>query len=232
MIRPAGVKAVNNPLPAADAADPEGLEQARDNVTLTIRTLDRVVSLQDYADFARAFAGIAKATATWTWSGQQRIVLLTVAGSDGATVDRGGTLYDNLRSAITQASEPFVSLQLMSYAPGFFQLSGSVTVLADHNLNDVAAAVETALRNTFSFAQRAFGQPVRYSEVVATIQNVPGVQDVAVSQLFRSDSSPAAAGDLPPADLPAALPRAGGDEIFAAELLTLDPRPLGLTVTQ
>jgi hypothetical protein len=232
MTRPAGVKAVNNPLPAADAADPEGLEQARDNVTLTIRTLDRVVSLQDYADFARAFAGIGKAAVTWTWSGQQRIVLLTVAGVDGATVARGGTLYDNLRSAIAQAAEPFVSLQLLSYSPAYFQLSGSVTVMPDHNQDDVAAAVETVLRETFSFAARAFGQPVRYSEVVAAIQKVPGVQDVSVSQLFRSDASSVKTDSLPPADLPAAMPRAGGDEIFAAELLTLDPRPLGLTVTQ
>jgi hypothetical protein len=232
MTRPAGVKAVNNPLAAADAADPEGLEQARDNVTLTIRTLDRVVSLEDYEDFARAFAGIAKATATWTWSGQQRIVVLTVAGVAGAAVERGATLYDNLRSAIARASEPFVSLQLFSYAPVYFQLSGSVTVMADRNPDDIATAVEAALRNAFSFAKRAFGQPVRYSEVVATIQNVPGVQDVSVSKLFRADSPAAATGGLPPADLPAAMPRAGSEQIFAAELLTLDPRPLGLTVTK
>jgi predicted phage baseplate assembly protein len=232
MTRPAGVKAVNNPLPAADAADPEGLEQARGNVTLTIRTLDRVVSLEDYEDFARAFAGIAKASATWTWSGQQRIVVLTVAGVDGAAVTSGGTLYDHLRGAIARASEPFVSLKLYSYAPVYFQLSGSATVMPDRNPDDVGAAVEAALRNAFSFATRAFGQPVRYSEVVATIQNVPGVQDVVVTQLSRNDSPPATTGNLPPADLPAAMPRAGSDAIFPAELLTLDPRPLGLTVTQ
>jgi hypothetical protein len=105
-------------------------------------------------------------------------------------------------------------------------------VLPDRYPDDVSAAVEAALRHAFSFATRAFGQPVRYSEVVATIQNVPGVQDVSVTQLFRGDSTPAATGGLPPPDLPAAMPRGGSDQIFPAELLTLDPRPLGLTVTQ
>lgn len=227
LARPLGVKAANNPLPATGAADPENLDDARRNATLTIMTLDRVVSLQDYQDFARAFAGIDKALATWTWSGQQRIVLLTVAGANGATVPSDSMLYQNLLDAISRYSEPFVTLVLYSYDPIFFRVGGAVTVDPDYLTDKVKADVETALRTTFSFAARDFGQPVHLSEVIATIQNVPGVLDVDLTELYRSDQTPDLATHIP-----AAVPRPGKDELFAAQLLALDSRPLDLEVTQ
>ena len=49
---PLGVKSVTNPFPATGAADPETLDRARDNAPLTVLTFDRIVSLQDFEDFA------------------------------------------------------------------------------------------------------------------------------------------------------------------------------------
>jgi predicted phage baseplate assembly protein len=227
LTRPLGVKAANNPQAATGAADPEKLDEARRNATLTIMTLGRIVSLQDYQDFARAFAGIDKALATWTWSGQQRIVLLTVAGVNGATVAPDSTLYQNLTDAISLYSEPFVRLLLQPYDPIFFRVGGTVTVDSDYLLDDVRANVEDALRTKFSFSERDFGKPVHLSEVIATIQNVVGVLDVDLAELYRSDLPAELATHIP-----AAVPRPGKDEFFAAQLLTLDSRPLDLEVTQ
>src|SRR5260370_5949273 len=61
--RPLGVKSVINPLPATGGADRERIDQARRNVPLAVLALYRLVSVQDYADFARTFAGIGKASA-------------------------------------------------------------------------------------------------------------------------------------------------------------------------
>ena len=69
LTRPLGVKGAINPMDAEGAADREALDDARQNAPLTVLTLDRAVSLKDYEDFARAFSGIAKALATWTWDG-------------------------------------------------------------------------------------------------------------------------------------------------------------------
>ena len=85
-VRPPGVRAVTNPLAASGAAGAETLEEIRGNAALTILTLDRIVSLQDYEDFARAFAGVAKALATWSWIGSTRGVFVTVGGVDGAAL--------------------------------------------------------------------------------------------------------------------------------------------------
>ncbi len=61
--RPSGVKEVINPVPATGGTDPEGRDQARQNVPFAARTLDRLVGLPDYQDFARTFAGIGRAHA-------------------------------------------------------------------------------------------------------------------------------------------------------------------------
>src|SRR5690606_21274884 len=76
-----GVKGVSNPLAPTGAGDPEKIEDARQNAPLTVLTLDRIVSLQDYEDFTLNFAGIGKARADLMWDGEQRVVYITIASA-------------------------------------------------------------------------------------------------------------------------------------------------------
>jgi predicted phage baseplate assembly protein len=229
--RPLGVRGAINPLPAVNSADPETLEDARQNATLTIRTLGRIVSLEDYEDFARAFAGISKTLATWSWDGERRIVLITVAGTNGepidVTEDQAGTLAGDLLTAIAKSSEPGTKVQLNDYQARFFKIEGTVEVDKRFLLAEVTADIEDTLRGMFGFANRAFGQAVHRSEVIAAIQNVSGVIDVDITSFYRSDK--AKSNEV---HIPAALPQSGGTDFFSAELLMLDPAPLGLTETQ
>ena len=77
LTRPLGVKEATNPLAASGGDDSELLVDARRNAPLTVLTLERAVSLQDYEDFSRAFAGVAKALATWIWDGTRRSLNIT-----------------------------------------------------------------------------------------------------------------------------------------------------------
>jgi hypothetical protein len=225
--RPLGVKAVTNPLAAEGAADPESLRDARGNAPLTLMTLDRAVSLRDYEDFARAFAGIAKALATWSWQGGSRAVFITVAGPNGAEVRSDSDTYADLLAALASAGDPFVPLQLRSYRRALFRIRGRVKVDEDYIADQVMSAVATALRAAFSFEARAFGQPVMLSEAIAIIQSVPGVIAVDVDGFYRTDDPGQPLGPR----LRSALPLAGEHaDLEAAELLTLDPAPLDLGV--
>jgi predicted phage baseplate assembly protein len=226
---PSGVKSAVNPIAPSGAEDPEGLNDARKNATLTILALDRVVSLQDYADYARAFGGFDKTLATWTWNGFQRCIYLTVAGAEGRAIDPKGDLCKNLVTAILANGDPNVPLTVASYQAVYFQLSGSISKDPVFLAADISAAVEAALRDHFSFDNRQFGQGVAYSEVVAVIQDVAGVVAVNVTQLYITGDIPATA---PPSQLSASVPQpgTGTDNAFPAQLLTLDPRPLNLTI--
>lgn len=219
--RPLGLKAVTNPLPPAGAQDGEQLAEARNNATLTIFTLGRVVSLKDYEDFAKAFGGIAKALATWTWSGQRQEVFLTVAGVDGAVVD--GELYDNLLAALQMAGIPGVPMQLVSFEALFFQLVAKVRLLPDYLKEKVGLDIEARLREHFAFSARTFGQPVTSSEVISVIQNTPGVQWLDLDSLFTGEEP------MKVERLAASFPRPGETAPAPAQLLTLDASPLQLT---
>jgi predicted phage baseplate assembly protein len=225
MTRPAGLKSVTNPNAAEAAADPEKLGDARRNATLTILTLERVVSLQDYEDFARAFAGIGKALATWTWNGETRGVFLTVAGTGGAAVPEDSELAGDLLKLIRDAGDPNVPLALASYGQRFFRIAAGLRLDPAFEAEKVLAAVETGLREQFAFEPRAFGQPVALSEAITLMQQVKGVIAVDVNAFYRSDEAEQRATLLP-----AAKPRPGSDAVFPAELLTLDPRPVDLEV--
>jgi predicted phage baseplate assembly protein len=226
MTRPLGVSGVTNPLPATGAENREGREQLQRSAPLTILTLDRIVSLQDYEDYAQSFAGIAKALVTWTWDGQRRGIFVTVAGPKGAAVTEDSQTYKNLLDSMKQAGDPLVPLRVQSYNPAFFLIEARIKIHPDYQDDTVLAAVRTAMRQQFSFEAREFGQAVTRSEVYATIQQVAGVMAVDIDYLYRTDENEPT---LQPV-LSASAPRVGAEEPQAAELLTLDPRPIPLGI--
>jgi predicted phage baseplate assembly protein len=222
LTRPLGLKSAINPQPASGGDDAEPRELASQNAPITVLTLDRVVSLRDYEDFARGYAGIAKSLATWRWDGERRGVFITVAGPDGAAV--ADDVVALLTSAIRAAGDPFVPLRVASYRPATFTTAFKLRFYPEFNKEIVTIAVVNAARSHFGFKARAFGQPVALSELIATLQNVAGVVAVDVDTLHRKDNI-GGSGLLNL--LPAALPQTGSlVATLAAELLTLAVDPI------
>ncbi|MCI0538554.1 MAG: putative baseplate assembly protein [Verrucomicrobiales bacterium] len=226
MTRPLGVKSVVNPLASAGAEDADTLDEARRNAPTTVLTLDRIVSLQDYEDFARSYAGVDKALATWVWMGESRGVFLTIAGPDGAEISQESATYENLLAAIATYGDANVKLVVHSYRQRLFRVKGTIKLDADRLVETVQPQIEQKLREHFSFDAREFGQPVALSEVIAVIHEVEGVSWVDIDALHRSDETPVWS-----AILAAEFPQPGTEELLAAELLTLDPAPLELEVS-
>lgn len=224
--RPLGVSEATNPVPATGGEDAETLARARDNAPLTVLTLARAVSIDDYAHFARAFAGIDKAHALWLPAGPAQGVFLTLAGVDGAELPATGDTLSHLRQALVGYGDPLVPLRLVNYVDARFRCRLAVKVHAAFAPDPVMAGVEAALRGRFGFAQRAFGQAVSVDEVAAVAQAVRGVEAVHVTRLHRHGAPPTVEPRLF-----AALPVASLTSLpQAAELLTLDAAPLELEV--
>jgi hypothetical protein len=224
--RPQGLKSATNPDPATGGADPDTADDARISAPLHVLTLDRVVSLEDYLNYARAFSGIAKALATWTWFGRTRGVFLTVAGADGATFQAGDPTIVNLSKALSSAGNPFVPMLVDSYIPVLFEVAATVRVDSeDYDPTEVLGRVWQALSTGFSFTQRDLGQGVAQSEVIAVIQQTAGVIAVELTAFQRSGNTPVSPL---PAVLRAASPIADVNTTpQAAEMLLLDPASRG-----
>jgi Baseplate J-like protein len=186
--RPLGVKGVNNPLPASGAGDPETMERARVNAPLRVRTLDRIVSREDYEDFAAAFAGIGKSQAVDLWSGEHHFVYLTIAGQDGKPITDSKFL-DNFHDALNKVRDPTQFIQVGTFSQIHFNLTANIAVDNRYVVKDVFASVETALLDTFSFPRRGFGQGVTTAEVVTIIHRIEGVIFVDIDKLYLSGES-------------------------------------------
>lgn len=224
LTRTLGLKGVTNPVAPAGAADPETLDDARDNAPLTVLTFDRIVSLRDFEDYARAFAGVGKAAAVELWDGERRLVHVTVAGADGGEVAEGSDLRDNLIESIDGARHADLPVVLDSFEPLSFNLAAKILVEEDYSAEEVLAAVEARLLDLFSFARRSFAQVVTAGEVTAAMQSVEGVTAVDLDALYRTDSARTLNARL------AAFPaRWSAGAILPAQLLTVNAEGIFLT---
>lgn len=227
--RPLGVTEATNPEAASGGEDAEHEDKARANAPLTVLTLDRAVSILDYRDFARAFAGIAKAHALWIPSGPGRGVFLTVSGEEGAAIVDGSDTYRYLQDSLHRYGDPLMPVRIVSYSDARFVLRLTVKSATDADATLVLSAVETALKMAFGFEARSFGQGVSVDEVAVVAQAVNGVEAIQVVALHRADTPlpafvPRIFAVLPVASL-TALPLAAELLVLDETALTVEPMP-------
>lgn len=219
--RPQGLKSVVNPSPASGAADPASAADARASAPLPTLTIGRVVSLEDYQNYALAFAGIAKALATWTWFGTTRGVFLTVAGENGTVLQPDDPIVTALVQSLQSLGNPYVPLQVASFVPVPFQLTAGVAIdQTNYDPKQVLAQVWQNLVAEFAFDQRQLGQSVVASAIVETIQQTPGVIALQLQALNLS-GQPAAS------PVPAILCASAPAPPQGAQMLLLDAAAQG-----
>jgi hypothetical protein len=217
--RPQGLQSVSNPTPATGGADPASPADARQSAPLPTLTLGRVVTLEDYQNFAMAFAGIGMALATWTWFGATRGVFLTVAGEGGSVLNASDPVVENLSLAIQDYGLPYMPLQIASYVPVLFEISLRVKVDSPtYDPSVVIAQVWQSLTAAFSFGQLAPGEGVPASLIIQLAQSVLGVIAVNLTGLNQSGATATVAN---------ILCAAGPRPPQGAEILILDPASQG-----
>ena len=178
--KPLGVKSVINPLRASGGADKEDADLIRENAPLAVMALDRLVSLQDYSDFTRNFAGIGKVSGRRLSDGTRQFIHLTIAGIDDAPIDPVSDLYRNLSEALEKLGDVSVEVRIESRELIVLVLSANIRLQPDYLWEPVATEVRARLFEKFGFRKRALGQPALLCEIIACIQNVEGVGYVDV----------------------------------------------------
>jgi predicted phage baseplate assembly protein len=233
MQRPAGLAGLINPLPATGAEDPEGRDTARSNAPGTVRAMERIVSIADVADFARAFGGVSKADARLVRAGLDRAVVLTIADTRGGSPGPGDALYDNLDIAIAAArsggdyagQRHGLPIVIAGCRPIALVVSVALILNSDAVADATIADAREAMLAAFGFAARGFGEPASVAEAAAVLHNVSGVRAVRFARFHRGDAAIGVASVVP-----AQTAVRGATNWIAAELLTLDSA--GLTVTE
>ena len=130
-----------------------------------VRTFGRAVSLRDFEDIALMAGEVAKATATWVWTGERRAIHLTVAAQGGAIFSRRRARAAARHAAARARSEPQAAdRQLRAVAVRDRRI--------DHRRRRYVATPCSPRRaprcsRALSFDQRRFAQPVYLSDIFA-----------------------------------------------------------------
>jgi Baseplate J-like protein len=173
-----GLKSVINPKPASGGANAEALTSIRARAPLAVSALDRLVGTIDYADFARLFAGVAKASASRLASPHGQVVQVTVAGEDDIPIEVTSDLYGHLLVALERYGDPYLPIRLLRRELLLIVIAARIRLHPDYLWESVRPRLEAALFERFGFDQRQLGQNAYAAEAIAAMQAVPGVQYV------------------------------------------------------
>lgn len=172
---PLGAQGVINPLAASGGADRDSADDGRANAPMEVMALDRLVSVKDYADFSRSYAGIGKATAAKLSDGRKQLVYVTVAGAGDIPIDPTSDLYTNLIQSLMDFGDPSLPVAVGVRRVKLLVMSMNVAILPDYQWEDVEPCIRAAMLAGFGFTARALGQSAYLSEAVRTIQEIEGV---------------------------------------------------------
>jgi predicted phage baseplate assembly protein len=176
--RPLGVSAVTNPVAGTGGADPDPPELARSNIPLALTALDRLVSVPDYEDFARSYAGIGRAGARRLSDGARQVVHVTVAGVDDSPLLPDNGLLAALHAALAEFGDPQLPVDVAVRELVLLIVALSVKLTPDAEWDLVEPVLRSTLIKLLSVSVRQLGQPAYASEVIAAAQAVPGVDYV------------------------------------------------------
>jgi hypothetical protein len=186
---------VTNPVPADGGADPDDAHQLRRGIPVAVAALDRLVGVPDYEDFARARAGIGRASARQVRDGVRELVHVTVAGSGDIPLTDDSDIVTALRASLGTFGDPRLATAVAVREAVLLLAAATVQVLPDYSFELVEPVIRAAVLGRLGFAARELGQPAYRSELVAAIQNVAGVDHVDV------DVFTGVPGSLTPDDL-------------------------------
>ena len=222
--RPQGLQNVTNPSPATGGADPASPADAQLSAPLPTLTLGRVVSLEDYQNFALGFAGIAMALATWTWFGNVRGILLTLAGEGGTQLEATDQVVVNLMLAYQQYGLPNVPVLPVSYQPQNFEIGMQVMVNSPtYDPAIVIPQVWQALTAAFAFGQLTPGQSVAASQAISIAQQITGVVAVQLKAFNLQGDASGIVQNILCAAGPVSGNAKTGAQPTGAQVLLLDP---------
>jgi predicted phage baseplate assembly protein len=233
--RPLGIRSAINPSAATGAADRETLQRARLIAPGKIKTMGRIISLKDYEDFAQDFAGVGKALVGQLWSGQRKVIHLTIAPEANSSFTDSDPLLARLSESIGNNRDLHGELVIQPYRRRYFSMTARITVDPTYLSEDVIRWSRKTLESGFGYEERQLAQAVSAAEVISTLQATRGVKSVDLDTLaiLNDGATPTSVITTPQSLLPAAPAlgpgqRGQGDVFSPAELLLVLPSAITL----
>lgn len=180
---------VTNTTSAVGGSDPETIEEMRRSIPRSLRSLERAVTVQDYADIAMQVAGVGLSNAAALVSTNVSLYIAPVGGwqVDGTGADgQPSTNLLNIVQAYVDRRKMIgtsVTISGPVYVP--INITFSVTVNGGYLRTRVQESVIAAVRQHLAFSNRKFGEIIGKAAVFRAVVDVPGVDYVTITAFNR-----------------------------------------------
>lgn len=170
---------VTNPVSATGGLNEEDIERIRKHAPLSLRTLNRAVTRQDYKDIVELVPGVGKA--------ETELDLVTKALNIFIAPEEGGTASGALITEVTNAlsQKGLIGAQVNVYATGlsYIRISATVTAKFRRDVTDTYNDILEALIDRFGFNNSWVNRKIRKSDIVALIDNLDKVDYLDLNYL-------------------------------------------------
>ncbi len=169
------IAAVDQPLDATGGNDMEDKASLRQTAPATLLTLERAVSLKDFADLTAGHSSVwqARAFKRPVRHGYLEVVDIVVVPADGTAL---GDLEKTLTDFVQAHAAPHVKVRILAFELAWLNVSVQANIDAQSfDLQKVKKEIAAALLNTFSLKKRKIGQALYLGEVYSIVESVTGV---------------------------------------------------------
>jgi hypothetical protein len=179
----------------------ETAESLKSNIISSIRTQDRAVTLQDYADIAKTVSGVYKAISSYTPSAlgssagaSVTIYALPFVSDFLTTTSYSITVPTTLKNDVIEKLTPRSMIGVTPVAASTVTLrrldiTASIQVSEGFVSSWVEANVRNAIDGLFTFDNADFGKEIRRGEVYKLLMNLTGVDYIEISDFSIEDGS-------------------------------------------
>lgn len=156
---------------ASAGADQENLTELKKNIPLSLRTLQRAVTEQDYIDVAQLAAGVAKAGVSFE---QGSKVQLYISPEGGGVANQ--TLLDNTLNYMNQRRMITTQVEVLPAGEVVVNFIIEVTAGKNYLKSTVKSSVIAAMTDFLSVENQDISGQVELADVFEVIENLEGVE--------------------------------------------------------
>lgn len=170
---------ITNPNAATGGSDRETIEDMREHLGCSLRTLDRAVTFKDFIDIAKLCPGVDKVGADFSCE---------TGISYYITPDKGGEANELLLRELEDYVDmrKVLGVPVQAFPVGETQIYLSLTVWGKYGkrAQDIQLLVETALVNEYSYNNSDINRPIYTSDIIALVDNLDAVDHLTLDELY------------------------------------------------
>ena len=184
---------VKNLTAASGGSEEETTDSIRVNAPLSLKALNRAVSLADYSALATA-AGVAKANAVADVYTSVTIYYAPSAGDLGVEADgvTPSTVFNNFKTTLTSfltgkvPANTTITFQPPTYVAT--NITATITVLPQYRKTLLDTAVTAVLTELLDFDNVGFRDTITLTDIISAATSIEGVAFIQVEKLVRNDA--------------------------------------------